>query len=543
MADTNLPSSNPPSSAMAIGAVVAGRYRLTRLIGEGGMGAVYEAEHVEIGKRVAIKLVRSVHARHSEIAARFKREARSASAIESDHIVQVFDAGHDPELGLFMAMELLKGEDLGTLLQRVGHLDVETACSVALQAATALEKAHAAAIVHRDLKPANIYLVEREDQTALVKLVDFGIAKIVRDSESGGGLTRTGSAIGTPNYMSPEQAQGLQTLDHRTDIYSLGAVLHEMIAGSPPFAEMPSYEQTILQILTTPAPRCSAKVPNVPPYVDQLIADMMAFHADQRIGTMREVRERIMYAFPGLDRSRLLLAPSTQLATPGRGLKLSTRPASGPGIFGTPPGVAAGTAPGMGYGTAPQSAYAAAPQAAYGTAPQAGYGTTPGVGRAVSTGRTNVGVTLDAQGNAQIAEPITPQGLPKRGPVVAAVAITAVLGMAVVGGAIAWLRASSKAAPPATGAVGLVTSVMQVAPPPPPPPPAPPPATASAQPPPVQTAAPAASAAPAATLAAKPATGKTATGKTAAANPPPTTKAKPTKTGSPVGGTGISSEF
>jgi len=304
-------TSNPPDSLTSVGSVVAGRYRLVRLIGEGGMGAVYEAEHVEIGKRVAIKLVRSVHARHAEIAARFKREARSASAIESDHIVQVFDAGNDPELGLFMAMELLRGEDLGNLLARSGRLDPETACSVVMQAASALEKAHAANIVHRDLKPANIFLVQREDQTAMVKLVDFGIAKIVRDESAptGGGLTRTGSAIGTPNYMSPEQAQGLTTLDHRTDIYSLGAVLYEMIAGGPPFPEMPSYEQTILQILTQPVPRCSALVPALPPPVDQLIADMMTFRAEQRIGTMREVRERMLTVYPGLDRARLLLAP------------------------------------------------------------------------------------------------------------------------------------------------------------------------------------------------------------------------------------------
>jgi serine/threonine-protein kinase len=532
MPDTTTPSSNPPSSAMAVGSVVAGRYRLTRLIGEGGMGAVYEAEHVEIGKRVAIKLVRSVHARHSEIAARFKREARSASAIESDHIVQVFDAGNDPELGLFMAMELLRGEDLGTLLQRVGHLDAETACSVALQAATALEKAHAAAIVHRDLKPANIYLVEREDQTALVKLVDFGIAKIVRESESGGGLTRTGSAIGTPNYMSPEQAQGLQTLDHRTDIYSLGAVLHEMIAGSPPFAEMPSYEQTILQILTTPAPRCSAKMPLVPPFVDQLIADMMAFHAEQRIGTMREVRDRILYAYPGLDRARLLISPSAQQTSPGHGLKLSTRPASAPGMYGTPPGVGIGTAPGVGFG--------APPGGGFGTPPAVGAGTAPGAGRAISTGRTNVGVTLDAQGRAIAVESISPQGVPRRG-LVGAIVAASVLGIAIVVGAIALLRYTSKEAPPAQGTIGLVTSVMQVNPPAPPPPP---PATASAQSPaPAQTAS-AAPEVPALTQTAAASKSKPGAGKAPATPRDKAPRDKAPRTGGrTVGGTGLSDEF
>src|ERR1044071_7917686 len=182
----SLPDANADVTA-AVGAVVAGRYRITRLIGEGGMGAVYEAEHVEIGKRVALKLGRATRARRAGIAACFRREARSASVIESDHIVQVFDAGNDPALGLFMAMELLRGQDLGSVLERTRRLDPEAACSVVIQAASALDKAHGASIVHRDLKPANIFLVQREDQSAMVKLVDFGIAKIVRDENTAGG--------------------------------------------------------------------------------------------------------------------------------------------------------------------------------------------------------------------------------------------------------------------------------------------------------------------------------------------------------------------
>src|SRR5438045_7909579 len=143
----------------------------------------------------------------------------------------------------------------------------------------------------------------------MVKLVDFGIANSVRDETAaeGSSLTRMGSAIGTPNYMSPEQAQGLNTLDYRTDIYSLGAVLYEMLVGEPPYPEMPTYEQTILQILMRPAPRASAVMPHLSAGLDQLIADMM--HADPalRVARMREVRERILGQSPGLEKARLLL--------------------------------------------------------------------------------------------------------------------------------------------------------------------------------------------------------------------------------------------
>ena len=192
------------------------------------MAVVYEGKHAALGKRVAVKLVQSLFANDDEIVQRFEREARSASAVESERIVHVFDVGADPELGLFLVMELLKGEDLSTVLARRGYLDPVFAAGLVKQASMGLEKAHAAGIVHRDLKPANVFLVERDDGTTLVKLVDFGIAKIVRDAEDARfarkGITRRGTAIGTPQYMSPEQAQALDTVDQRTDIFSLRAL-------------------------------------------------------------------------------------------------------------------------------------------------------------------------------------------------------------------------------------------------------------------------------------------------------------------------------
>jgi serine/threonine-protein kinase len=501
------PSSHSSESSAAVGAVVAGRYRLTRLIGEGGMGAVYEAEHVEIGKRVAIKLVRSIHARHAEIAARFRREARSASAIESDHIVQVFDAGNDPELGLFMAMELLRGEDLGSLLGRAGRLDPETACSVVMQAASALDKAHAASIVHRDLKPANIFLVQREDQTAMVKLVDFGIAKIVRDESTGGGggLTRMGSAIGTPNYMSPEQAQGLTSLDHRTDIYSLGAVLYEMVVGTPPFPEMPTYEQTILQILTKPVPRAKASAPHIPQALDQLIADMMRGDPAERVGTMREVRERIASFYPGLEKARLLLLAAKEVHPGLSALRISGRPASG-----ATPGVAP-----LGAGT--------------------------------TRAQTNVGVAYDARVGATVLGSLSPAGVPKKAKTTWAVAMG--LGaVAVVIGVVALVRSGGPTAT-APAAVGLVMTAVPVplvrepsSPVLPPQPADTAAAIASAS------AAPAMVAVPKPSPAFPPSPGKSqiavaGASRLPAKSAPAAAKEKPAKPGGQVGGVGISNEF
>jgi serine/threonine protein kinase len=294
-----------------IGRVVAGRYRVTRLIGEGGMAVVYEGEHTEIGKRVAIKIVHALYSGDDEIIQRFRREARSASAIESEHIIHVFDAGHDPAVGFYMVMELLKGEDLAKVLQREKQLDPVFACGLAKQAARALEKAHEAGIIHRDLKPANIFLTQRDDGSSQVKVVDFGIAKVIRDAnearEGKNGITRRGMAIGTPQYMSPEQAQGLETIDQRSDVYALGAVLWEAIAGKQLVEERPTYEQTILQILSTNPPRLAEIVPTIPPELDALVAQMLERDVDKRVRDMRDVRERLEAIYPEIRGSSLKL--------------------------------------------------------------------------------------------------------------------------------------------------------------------------------------------------------------------------------------------
>ena len=217
------------------GAIVAGKYKVRRVVGAGSMGVVCEAEHLEIGKRLAIKLIDASLAGMKDIAQRFRQEARAASLVESQHIVQVFDVGADEKLGLYLVMEFLTGEDVAKLLTHEKRLPADEAVRIAVQAARGLAKAHEAGVVHRDLKPANIFLCDREHDEPLVKILDFGISKIIDASRADSKLklTRAGTVVGTPQYMSPEQAQGF-AVDERTDVWALGLVLYEMLAGVPP---------------------------------------------------------------------------------------------------------------------------------------------------------------------------------------------------------------------------------------------------------------------------------------------------------------------
>ncbi len=278
-----------------IGTMIAGKYRIHRLLGSGGMGAVYAGEHLEIGKRVAIKVINQAHASSVEVAARFRREARAASAVESASIVHVFDVGQDPVAGLYMVMEYLDGEDLATRLAREKKLSAEDVVAIGFQSCRALAKAHAAGVIHRDLKPANIYLTTREDDSLLVKILDFGISKLlndvapsVRPDELGpataekGALTRMGAAIGTPQYMSPEQAQGLE-LDQRSDVWSMGAVLYEALSGAPLYDELGTYEQTIIRIVMTPARPLGVVAPWVPRTLAEVVDAALVHDVAKRI--------------------------------------------------------------------------------------------------------------------------------------------------------------------------------------------------------------------------------------------------------------------
>jgi tRNA A-37 threonylcarbamoyl transferase component Bud32 len=221
-----------------IGTVIDERYRVVRRIGEGGMGIVYEVEHVVIEKRLALKVLRDDYSSRPEVVARFRQEAKSASRIGNEHIVDISDFGETPSGASYFVMELLDGEDLANVLAREGTLPLSRAADILTQCARALAAAHAKGIVHRDMKPENIFLTKRDSRPDFVKIVDFGIAKmsdIETDGQPGRKLTKTGMIFGTPEYMSPEQAAGKQ-LDHRVDIYALGVIMFELLTGRVPFS-------------------------------------------------------------------------------------------------------------------------------------------------------------------------------------------------------------------------------------------------------------------------------------------------------------------
>ena len=226
---------SPPTDDPLIGKVLSERYRIVRKIGEGGMGAVYQAEHALIEKKMALKILFQDLTRRPDLIARFLQEAKSASRIGHENVIDISDFGQSPEGLVFIAMEYLDGQDLGRTLKKTGAMDWVRARPILMQIAKGLRAAHGNGIIHRDMKPENVYLIQKEGRPDFVKVLDFGIAKIVTDDGgSGPALTQTGMIFGTPEYMSPEQAQG-NPPDHRVDVYAVGCIMYHMLTGSVPF--------------------------------------------------------------------------------------------------------------------------------------------------------------------------------------------------------------------------------------------------------------------------------------------------------------------
>jgi serine/threonine protein kinase len=257
-------------SALDEGGVVAGKYLVERRLGSGGMGIVIAARHVELDQRVAIKVL---HRRGEAATARFLREARTCARLTSDHIPRVFDVGRLGDGAPYIVMEYLVGEDLGRVVAR-GPVAITDAVRYLLDACAALSEAHAAGIVHRDLKPANVFLTTRSGGRPLVKVLDFGISKSTAAPEDGapseGGLTSTGAMLGSPLYMSPEQIRARKDVDTRTDIWSLGVILYELVTGRQPF-RAPTLAAAAVSIAVE-APTSPAQLrPDLPPDLEAVI--------------------------------------------------------------------------------------------------------------------------------------------------------------------------------------------------------------------------------------------------------------------------------
>lgn len=294
-----------------IGSMVQNRYRIIRRLGEGGMGVVYEALHVEIEKKMAIKVLRDDFSAKPEVVERFRQEARSASRVGNPHIVDVTDFGQLPDGGVFFAMEMLEGVALDELVTGQS-ISLERAVPLIDQIARALQAAHDKGIVHRDLKPENIIIVQREEEGDFVKILDFGIAKISDQDTEGKRLTQTGMIFGTPEYMSPEQASG-KSLDHRVDVYALGCIMFEMFTGQVPYTG-DSFMAILTQHMFEPIPDILEINPacDVPPSVLNVVYKAMSKDADTRYANMYALREDLHRAladanfvvdYPGRDQS------------------------------------------------------------------------------------------------------------------------------------------------------------------------------------------------------------------------------------------------
>jgi serine/threonine protein kinase len=296
------PNGEPPPTLVAasprrrgedprIGSTLGGRYFVRRLCGEGAMGRVYEAHHVDIGRRVAIKVLHASFHHSADLVERFRREARAASKIGHPNIVDVTDSGTTPDGAFYFVMEYLEGTNLEELIRAVGPLPVERALLVGAQIARALEAAHTAEVIHRDLKPANIMLINRKDDEDFVKVLDFGISKDL-DASVGESLTRPNVAIGTPVYMAPEQAAG-KLATALTDIYGLGGLLYEMLTGAPPCAGEDAMD--VLQRKGREDPRPIGELrPDLPRDVQRLVMLALARAPSERQPSMSVFKDQML---------------------------------------------------------------------------------------------------------------------------------------------------------------------------------------------------------------------------------------------------------
>jgi serine/threonine-protein kinase len=277
------PVENP---LIAVGRTV-GNYMITAKLGEGGMGVVYLAEHPVIGRKVALKAIHPELLRNPEVVSRFVTEAKAVNQIGNDHIVDIHDFGTTPSGEFYFIMEFLQGEALSDHLKHAAPMEASRALAIVAQVADALAASHQHGIIHRDLKPENIFLINKSNSKDFVKVLDFGLAKLTQGEEKVTHKTRTGSVMGTPYYMSPEQCEGKANIDHRADIYSLGVILFEMMTGKVPFGGE-GYGEIIVKHITSPIPSVRACNPLLESAHELLVRRALAKSRDARFQTMED---------------------------------------------------------------------------------------------------------------------------------------------------------------------------------------------------------------------------------------------------------------
>jgi eukaryotic-like serine/threonine-protein kinase len=286
------------------GTVIAGRYRLDGMIGKGGMGSVWSTMHLGLGQRVAVKLIAKRYAGSREARQRFDLEAKAVAQLKSRYVVQVFDNGETEDGTPYIVMELLDGESLDHRIERRGPIPLDQAVRILGQVGRALTRAHGLGIIHRDLKPENIFLTrsDEDDDGEIAKVLDFGIAKI-KTADTTSSATRTGTVLGTPLFMSPEQARGLKSVDHRTDLYSLGMVAFTMLTGRNAYSGE-SFGDILVAICTQPLPSLRTYAPMLPPALDAWMQRVCAKEPADRFAAVEPMMEAL-YAAAGIARPRM----------------------------------------------------------------------------------------------------------------------------------------------------------------------------------------------------------------------------------------------
>jgi len=314
------------------GDVLAGKYRVERVLGAGGMGVVVAAWHLQLEERVALKFLLPGFAGNSEVVARFAREARSAAKIKSEHVARVTDVGTLDGGAPYLVMEFLSGVDLAAVIKQRGVLAIEDAVEYVLQASEALGEAHSLGIVHRDLKPGNLFLAKRHDGSPCVKVLDFGISKVVgATGSSDHAMTATHAMLGSPLYMSPEQMLSAKNVDHRSDVWALGVILYELLTGTPPFQGDSIAELALRVTRESPRPMRDLR-PDLPPALERVVLRCLEKDPGKRVQNVGELavalaefgpkRARIsvervsrMMRDAGMSASQLALPPSSDADT------------------------------------------------------------------------------------------------------------------------------------------------------------------------------------------------------------------------------------
>jgi eukaryotic-like serine/threonine-protein kinase len=309
------------------GDVLAGKYRIEKVLGEGGMGQVFEATHIDLDQRVAVKALIPRMVTQEEAVARFTREAKGLAKLNSEHVARVFDVGKVPDGPPYMVMELLEGKDVGELVDARGALPIEEATELALHACAGLAEVHASGIIHRDLKPSNCFVVTRGDGTPCLKLLDFGISKF-----RGTAVTRTAAIMGSPGYMSPEQMASTKDVDERADIWALGATYYEMLTGRPAFVAENAPMLCIKIASESPDPPRGVRA-DIPEALEAVLLKCLAKATEGRYRSVAEVARAIAPFAP--ERARGYVEKIDGILRGARVTPASDRPPA-PNVFERP---------------------------------------------------------------------------------------------------------------------------------------------------------------------------------------------------------------